>query len=66
MTNREKVLEEIDFHFDKEAITLKEFSLFPGGVIVQDKKGGEMLFYWDILNDCLAWTDKKGGKSYVK
>jgi hypothetical protein len=38
-------------------VSLSDFPLLPGGVIVRDRNGEKMVFYWDILENGIRWTD---------
>jgi hypothetical protein len=57
MTNNERVMAYIKKTFDIDHVSLSGFPLLPGGVIVRDRDGEEMLFYWDILENGIRWTD---------
>ena len=59
MTNR--VMAYIKKTFDIDHVSLSGFPLLPGGVIVRDRDGEEMLFYWDILGDGIRWTERQEG-----
>ncbi len=45
--------------FKLNDITLEDFPLMPGGTILRDRNGGEMLVYLDILTDTVKWTFPK-------
>ncbi|NLC31499.1 MAG: hypothetical protein GX765_05625 [Candidatus Moranbacteria bacterium] len=47
-SNRIHVYNYIAKYFNLDEVNLREFSVFPGGIIVEDRIGGFMLFYWDI------------------
>jgi phage-related protein len=48
-SNKKKVIEYIENNFDIELVKIKDFPVLPGGTIVIDSNGDEILFYWDIL-----------------
>ncbi len=51
MKNNERVMAFIKKTFDMDHVSLSDFPLLPGGVIVRDRDGEEMLFYisyWQI------------------
>ncbi|WP_040411339.1 hypothetical protein [Desulfosporosinus sp. OT] len=55
-----KVLKFIGDCFASGSVTLKECPLVPGGQIVRDKTGAEMLFFWSIEYECLMHADPGG------
>ena len=59
---RAKVQDYIAKHFDTAAVTLKPIDWMPGGVIVQDKNGDEMLVWWDFVNDTIKTDFPKKGR----
>lgn len=44
-----KVVQWINEQFEAGAVDIVDFPLLPGGKIVRDKVGGEMLVFYDIL-----------------
>lgn len=48
-SNKKEVMEFISANFDISKVTLVDFPILPGGVILTDSKNNKMLFYWDIL-----------------
>lgn len=56
-SNKAKVMEFLEKNFDLDKFTMEDFPLFPGGVILIDKYGEQMLFYWDIFKQKIDWTE---------
>jgi hypothetical protein len=46
-----KVRDFINANFQAGAVTVKDFPLFPAGKRLIDRKGGEMVVYYDLLMD---------------
>lgn len=53
MTPRESVQSFLDNCFIPGSLSLTECPVVPGGVIVKDKCGYQMLFFWDIEEQCV-------------
>jgi hypothetical protein len=61
----------INANFQPDAVTVEDFPLFPAGKRLIDRKGGEMVVYYDLLMDRVnyVYPDKGGvinGKKAVK
>ena len=52
-TPTQKVLRFINQCFEPGSISLEPCPLIPGGQIVRDKAGAQMLFFWDIEHQCV-------------
>jgi len=65
-TPSQKVLKFIDDNFVPGSITVQECTLVPGGQIVRDKSGAEMLLFWNIEYECLmkAEPGEQGKRVY--
>lgn len=48
-SNKTKVIEWINEHFNAEKFELLDFPLLPGGTILKDKQGAQLLVYYDFL-----------------
>ncbi len=48
-SNKAKVMQWIQQHFNTENFEIIDFPLFPGGTILKDKQGAQLLVYWDFL-----------------
>ena len=53
----QKVLKFINDCFVPGSVTTQECSLVPGGQIVRDQSGAEMLLFWSIEYECLMQAD---------
>jgi hypothetical protein len=51
MTADTMVQDFINANFLPDAVTVKDFPLFPAGKRLIDRKGGEMVVYYDLLMD---------------
>lgn len=62
---KDMVLKLIHESFIPGSITLEEFPLLPGGQIVKDRFGDQLIIYYDIMNDCIrsqapnGWTRRE-------
>jgi hypothetical protein len=56
----EKVLKFIGERFPPGAVTSEPFPSVPGGQIVRDKSGDEMLLWWSSAYECFMWTNLQG------
>ena len=66
-TPSQMVLKFINKCFAPGTVITKECPLVPGGQIVRDKSGAEMLFFWSIEYECLMHADPGGlGKSLLR
>jgi hypothetical protein len=48
-SNKAKVMQWIQQYFNTENFEIIDFPLFPGGTILKDKQGAQLLVYWDFL-----------------
>jgi len=48
---KQKVLDFINRHFVPGSVELHDCSFFPGGIIVRDSTGGQMLFFYDFTRE---------------
>ncbi|GAB6158536.1 hypothetical protein JCM39194_17360 [Desulfotomaculum varum] len=56
MNNNEKmVMQYLDENFDLSHFQVVDFPFLPGGKIVIDQNGEELLFYYDFLNGEVKW-----------
>ncbi len=46
--SRGKVRDWIKDSFEENSVELKDFPILPGGTLIKDNQGGEMLAFWDI------------------
>lgn len=53
---RAAVMHWIDDNFEPGSVDCKPFDGLPGGVIITDANGDEMLIYFDILTGEVTWT----------
>lgn len=58
MKNKDYVMKFIKDNFIVEELTLTDYPLFSGGVLVKDKNNQEMLFYYDILEESVKFIEK--------
>ncbi|RYD01504.1 hypothetical protein N752_29835 [Desulforamulus aquiferis] len=56
-SNEKKVLQYLEENFNLSFFTVVDFPLLPGGKIVRDQKGDELLFYHDILDGMIKWKE---------
>ena len=62
---KEMVLMLINDSSNPGTVTLEDFPMFPGGQIVRDKFGDQVLIFYDITNDCIrsqspdGWTRRE-------
>ena len=65
-TPGQKVLKFIDGCFIPGAVTTEECPLVPGGQIVRDRTGAELLLWWSIEYECMMQADpgKPGKRVY--
>lgn len=42
------------FHIIASGVEMMAYTFLPGGVLLKDRKGVQIIFYWDILTDRLA------------
>lgn len=54
-SNKAKVMEWIEKHFNVENFELLDFPLFPGGTILRDKQGAQLLVYYDFLRSQIKY-----------
>lgn len=59
-TPSQKVLKFINNCFVPGSVTVKDCSLVPGGKIIRDKSGDELLIFWSIEYECLMKADLGG------
>ncbi|MBC2723515.1 hypothetical protein [Desulfosporosinus sp.] len=52
-----KVLKFINDCFVPGSVTVKECPLVPGGKIIRDKSGSELLIFWSVEYECLMQAD---------
>ena len=50
-TAREKVQSWIEGNFEQEGVEKEDWPMLPGGRILKDRKGGEMLVWWDFWEE---------------
>ncbi len=58
-SNTKNVLQYLQENFDLEHFQVSDFPLMPGGKILKGKQGGELLIYWDILQQQIKWTQQE-------
>lgn len=46
----------IDENFEPDSITVEKCNLFPFGLRIKDKVGGEMIIYFDLLTNEVKWV----------
>lgn len=56
-SNKAKVMEFLEQHFDLTKFQVKDFPLMPGGVILIDEHGDKLLFYHDFLHQKIMWEE---------
>lgn len=54
-SNRLEVQKYITSNFNLLDFWVKEFPLLPGGVVLEDSEGEEILVYWDIVKQKIKW-----------
>jgi|Wag4MinimDraft_15_1082655.scaffolds.fasta_scaffold00901_3 hypothetical protein len=54
-SNKTKVMEWINQHFKVENFTLIDFPFLPGGTILRDKQGAQLLVYYDFLRSQIKY-----------
>lgn len=59
-TPKEMVLRLIHDSFNPGTVTLEDFPMFPGGQIVRDRFGDQLLIYYDITINCI-WSQSLDG-----
>lgn len=57
--NSDKVMKWIKENFVIDKFEVIDFPLMPGGKILKDKNGDELLVYNDVFNDQIKWDIKK-------
>ena len=55
--SEKRVLDYIEQHFNLSCFEVLDFPLMPGGKILRDKNGDELLFYHDILTDTVKFKE---------
>ena len=53
---RTQVIGFIADHFEEGAVTVRPCEILPGGCVIKDKKGDEMIIYFDILKQEVKTT----------
>ena len=56
---KEKVLKWIEENFESTSITIIDFPIFPGGCLIKDSQGEEMLVYYDITTENIEYEYSK-------
>ncbi len=56
------VIAEVYRQFEKGSVTLKRFPDLPHGLLITDKKGDSVIFYWDDVRQKVkrVFPDEKG------
>lgn len=57
-SNRIEVMEFLKRNFNLDEVTLQQYDLYPGGVILTDKNNGKLLFYHDLISNQIKWIDE--------
>ena len=65
-SNEKKVLQYLEENFDLSFFTVVDFPLLPGGKILRDQKGDELLFYHDFLSGKIIWKEPAKNKLQAK
>ena len=58
MTSKEKVLAWLNEQFVSDSIEVVDFPALPGGTIVRDQEGGEMLVFFDALTGQVKYFER--------
>ncbi len=56
---KESVAAWLVLNFEPDEVTTEDYPLLPGGLIIRDKTGGEMLCWWDFLSEKVCYKIKE-------